>query len=422
MTKQTALRLCISFSMVVLGGDAAYAATRYVDNSGSPACSNSTSYGSETQPWCTITYGLARIASSDDLYVKQGTYNEELYISGPAGTASKNTVIRTYPGHTVTVRGGGNTGRARITGTSYLTFDGFIVTNFNQGIFVDNGSHHITIQNCSVHDVGQEGMHVKEGSSFVTIQGCTVYNTMKLGGCCNGEGIYVGSSTNATADQWTHDITIRNNVIHDTTSEGIEIKPGTYNCVVDDNTLYRTNSSDHYAAIEVDERDASPQYWTGNPNHVIRNNVMYDNYNGIRLGTGATAYNNVVWNTASGYRAILIDNLNGDSFTRYVYHNTVVDGGISNSGATADVRNNIGTTGTSNVAFNATFFVNAAARDYHLLVGTAPVNAGANLTSVVAVDKDGKPRSTGTAPDLGAYEYVPPTVPTAPTNLRISGG
>src|SRR5262245_15419200 len=422
MTKRRPLLPCTFFLAIVLGCDVASAATKYVDNSGSPACSNSTSFGSEAQPWCTITYGLARIAGGDDLYVKQGTYNEELFVNGPAGTAAKNTVIRTYPGHVVTVRGAGNTGRVRITATSYITFDGFIVTNFNQGIFVDAGSHHITVQNCSVHDVGQEGMHVKEGASFVTIEGCSVYNTMALGGCCNGEGIYVGSSTTAPADQWTHDITLRNNTVHDTTSEGIEIKPGTYNCVVEGNTLYRTNSSDHYAAIEINERNASPQGWTGNPSHIIRNNVMYDNYNGIRLGTGSTAYNNVVWNTAAGYKAILIDNLNGDSFTRYVYHNTLVDGGVSNAGATVDIRNNIGTTGSFNLAFNAAYFVSAPSRNYHLLSGAAPVNAGANLTSVVSVDKDGKSRSTGSAPDLGAYEYVPPTVPTAPTNLRIIGG
>src|SRR6185295_19075096 len=114
-----------------------------VDNSGSPPCANNASLGSEANPWCTISYGVANIGSGDDLVVKRGTYNEGVYINGPAGSAAKDTVIRTYPGHAVTIRGSGNTGRVKITGTSYLTFDGFEVTNFNQGIFVEGASSHI---------------------------------------------------------------------------------------------------------------------------------------------------------------------------------------------------------------------------------------------------------------------------------------
>ena len=405
--------------LVTLFSAPADAASRYVDNSGSPACSNSPSAGSEAQPWCTINYGVTHISSGDDLYVKQGTYREDVFINGPAGSANKPTVIRTYPGHAVTIRGAGNTGRTKITTTSYITFDGFIVTNFQQGIFVEGGSHHITIQNCTVHDVGQEAIHIKEHSSFVTIQGCTIYDTMKLGGCCNGEGIYVGTSSSGPLDN-TNNVTIRNNIVHDTTSEGIEIKPGTHDCLIEGNEVYNTNTIDPYGAIEINQRDSGPQTWVGNPNHLVRNNIVHDNKTGIRLGTGSTAYNNIVYNTAASYSGIRADNLNGDSFPRRIYHNTVhmTSNGITNSGATVDIRNNIGTSATNNLPFNAGYFVNATARDYHLVADSAPSNAGIDLTSVVAVDKDGNNRSV--PPDLGAYELVSPGVPPAPSNLTVS--
>jgi len=417
--------------VATLIGDAAYAATKYVNNSGSPACSNSSGAGTLSQPFCTISYGVAHIAGGDTLNVQAGTYSEYPDVpSAISGTSSQSTVIQAYPtGASVIIRGGGNTGHIGISGVSWLVWSGFEVTNMNQGVFVDTASFHVTLSGITVHDVGQEAIHIKTGANFITVENSTVYNKYKLGGCCNGEGIYVGSSCTASADQWTHDITLRNNTIHDTGSEGIELKPGTYNGIIDGNTLYRTNQVDTgvgQAAIEVNERDCSPQGWTGNPSHVVRNNVVHDNEIGIRLGTGSTAYNNISYNpvTTFGYgRGISIDNLNGDSFTRFVYHNTVhqTSNAIVNSGATVDIRNNIGASGTKNLAFNAAYFVNATAHDYHLVAGSAPIDTGADVTSVVSTDIEGNPRPIGTFPDIGAYEYTGNVKPTAPTNLRISG-
>ena len=352
--------------------------------------------------------------------MKQGIYNQTVSVTRPSGSATKHTVIRAYPGHTVTIQGTGNSGRVRITGVSYLTFEGFTITNFQQGLFVDGVSQHIIVRNCRVHDVGQEAIHVKENSSFVTIEGCTIYNTQVIGGCCNGEGIYLGTSSSGPLDN-TNNVTARNNTIHHTTDEGIELKPGTHDCVVEGNELYSNNTNISYnqGAIEINQRDNSAQSWTGNPNHIVRNNLIHDNKAGIRLGTGATAYNNVIYNTASSFPGIFADNLNGDSFTRFVYHNTIhmASRGVTVSGATATVLNNIGTTGTNNLAYDAAYFVNAAGRDYHLVPGAAPVNAGMDLRGVVPTDGDGLVRDA--QPDLGGQQQVLVQPPAAPQNLRI---
>jgi parallel beta-helix repeat protein len=416
------LAIPIIFSAGVLVSSEALGATRYVDNSGSPACSNSASSGSEAVPWCTITYAVNNINGGDDVYVKQGTYNEAPFISGLSGTPSKDTVIRAYPGHVVTIRGAGNTGRVRITAANYLTFDGFVVTNFNQGIFVDGGSTHVTIRNCTVHEVGQEGIHVRQNSSFITIEGCTVYDTERIGGCCNGEGIYVGTGSAGPLDNTNH-VTVRNNTIHDTTDEGIELKPSTHDCLVEGNTLYRAGTgftNANVGAIEVNERDLGVQTWPGNPSHVVRNNVVHDSATGIRLGTGATAYNNVIYSPISGRYGIYLNNANNDSFTRFVYHNTVhmtSNAVVVTSNATASIRNNIGLATPNNLAFSAAYFIDAAGANYHLANGAAAIDAGVDLTSVVATDKDGRSRPAGAAPDIGAYEF---SAPSAPQNLRIT--
>jgi hypothetical protein len=400
---------------------AAYGASRYVDNSGSPACSNSASFGSETQPWCTISYGVSNINGGDDLYVKRGTYNEEPYINGPAGSASKSTVVRTYPGHIVTIRGAGNTGRVKIVGTSYFTFDGFIITNFNQGLWLE-GVNHVTIQNCTVHDVGQEAINVGLSSSFVTVQDCTVYNTQVIGGCCNGEGVYVGRGSTDPHDN-TNNVIVRNNTIHNVTDEAIELKPGTHDCIVDGNTIY--NAADlgtTVGAIEVNQAILGPnQSWGSNPNHIVRNNLIHDSTTGIHAGTGVTVYNNVIYNTMANHFGIYVDNAVSDSYARLIYHNTIAmasSNAVKLVAGTTNVRNNIGPTTTNNLAYNAAYFVNATAHDFHLVAGSAPIDVGLDLTAVVPVDKDGNSR-TGSSPDDGAYEFGSANKLTAPTNLRI---
>ncbi|MCD6365038.1 MAG: right-handed parallel beta-helix repeat-containing protein [Planctomycetes bacterium] len=64
----------------------------------------------------------------------------------------------------------------------------------------------------------------------------------------------------------------------------------------------------------------------------------------------------------------------------------------------------------SNMFVGPEDFVNAAAHDYHLLAGSAAVDAGADLTAEgVLFDFDGVPRPQGDGYDVGAYELPEPT-------------
>src|SRR5262245_60804712 len=66
------LLLSMILSATVLP-DSVYGARRYVDNSQPQACRDNESFGSEAQPWCTISYAIGRLNGGDELYVKQGT-------------------------------------------------------------------------------------------------------------------------------------------------------------------------------------------------------------------------------------------------------------------------------------------------------------------------------------------------------------
>jgi hypothetical protein len=389
----------------------ARAATYYVSNNGSPACSNSPGYGTISQPWCTIQYALGQISGGDTIYVRQGTYNENLYIAGPAGSEGANTVISAYTGETVTLYGNGvNTGRCKIVNTSYITFKGFQITNYNQGLFIET-SDNILIQNCAIYSVGQEGLTIHYDASYVVIEDCTIHDTRQWK--YNGEGIYIGTSDSEPVDN-TNNVVIRNSTIYNTPDEGIELKIGTHHITVDCNTIYNVNlgsdwsqNGNNVGAIEANQAVGSVQHYENNPEHIIKNNFIYKVKTAIRAGTGCAVYNNVIWDV-SGY-GIYVDNVSSDSYTRYVYHNTidaVPSNAIYRVSGTQDVKNNIGSASGGNIVSDSTYFINIneGQEDYHLLNGVAPINAGTAVG--ITTDKDGKIRDS--YPDMGAYEYADP--------------
>ena len=390
----------------------------YVDNSGSPACSDVPSFGTETHPWCTVQYGVGRITGGATLYVKNGTYNEAFTIHGPAGTSAAHTIISAYPGHAPILRGSGfGSGRMKITGTSYIDFSGFIITNDNQGLYIDDDAgtgtppDHITVTDVTVHDVGQEGIAIRGDTTNILLNRVTVYNTGRNGTSSNGEGIYIGGGN---APDNTNAVTVQNSVIHDTQDEGIELKPGTHDCIVEGNTLYNnlapgSSHSSGGGAIEINNPSGN---YGSNPNHVIRGNIIRDigftsgiTKYGIRAGTGAKVYNNVLYNINSNYNAVQCNDAN--DYPRIIYHNTVdaaSNRAVVNSGTTMDSKNNIGPATTNNLAILPSMFVNYASHDYHLVADSLARNVGLDLRSIVPTDFDGNPRDA--TPDLGAFEYV----------------
>ena len=422
MWKKAALGLLVLFSFTYAHPLAA--ATFYVDNSGSPPCGDVPTNGTEANPWCTISYGASRTSGGDTLYVKNGTYANPgpLLNSTHSGTESNPTVVAAFPGHAPVIQGAGvHTGRVRIDNASHARMEGFTITSVQDGIFIHNSSN-IVFRRNTIHDVGQVCIGVQKNSSFVTVEDNVCFNTGLNTGEF-GEGIYVGTGSRGLLDN-TNNVTVRRNTVHDTTDEGIELKPGTHDNIVEGNLLYNISTpfGPTVGAIEVSERNAGNQSWTGNPSHIIRDNIVHSSVTAIRLGTGSTAYNNVIYNIQAGHYGIYANNSNGDSFTRFIYHNTV-DLSSSNAivvaGGTTDVKNNIGSSTTNNVATSDSFYVNKTGADYHLAPGSAPINAGLDLTGIVPTDIEGKSRLTQPPPALGAYEFggAPPLEP--PTNLRV---
>ena len=56
-------------------------------------------------------------------------------------------------------------------------------------------------------------------------------------------------------------------------------------------------------------------------------------------------------------------------------------------------------------------FADAPTEDFHLLSGSPAIDAGTDDGSLGATDLEGRPRTLGAAPDIGAYEFPPPGTP-----------
>src|SRR5262245_9930823 len=88
----------------------AYGATYYVAKTGSDSYNCMQAQSIQTSK-VTIAAGLACMAAGDTLMIKSGTYNEFItYNQLVSGTSDSNrTIIKAYPGDTVTLRPTGGT-------------------------------------------------------------------------------------------------------------------------------------------------------------------------------------------------------------------------------------------------------------------------------------------------------------------------
>ncbi len=157
----------------------------------------------------------------------------------------------------------------RIKNSSYITISNSEISHMYRAcINIWPGSHHIHLQNNSVHDCGLGSRGLTKSQSGV-----------------NGEGIYIGDDV-VDRNPYVHDVTVIGNNVYKTTDEGISAKY-TYNIRVEGNVVHDLTTSDpggiSFAQVTNGEQG------TG---HIIRNNQVYnikghpDSKNGNAVGTG----------------------------------------------------------------------------------------------------------------------------------------
>jgi parallel beta-helix repeat protein len=424
-----AIALMLTSSSPALGGGPPRI---FVDGS-NLSCSNSGTGAPET-PFCTISGAAAKVAAGQTVQVAAGTYSERVSIS-KSGTSSAPIVFTAAPGATVTVTGQSN--GFVISGRSWLTVNGFNVTNtLEYGINV-SGSSFITISNNNVSYAGFQTSGMTRGGIRLNNSTDSLIVGNKSHDNSNAGIMVVGGSTR---NEVQGNETFGNARGFERAAPGIRIYASTGN-VVDGN-------------ITHDNEDSGIESYSGANDTLIYNNVSYNNgdhgIDDLRT-TGQRIIGNTVYkNVTAGI------NLEGNSTGGTVMNNISVDNGIMSPRTHSDIRiengSTAGTTVDNNVvnlttpdtlliwssvsyktlaAFQAASgqmlhginadpkWNNIPAHDFHLTAGSPAIDyADSGTSGQAALDAEGHPRvddpatpNTGFGPraydDAGALEFQP---------------
>ena len=208
---------------------------------------------------------------------KSGSYTQRIVLQG-----SRNAIID-----------GNNDYGLHIFSANYIDLKGFTVINGSKGIIVDS-SNDIRIDNVEVYNIAMEGIHLRSFSSNNEIRNSYIHHTGrdKRTGVIDdqyGEGLYVGTAnsnwgtyTNGQIDKSDNNKLIGNRIEY-TGGEGIDVKEGTSNGLIENNTFDNAGIAGGFADSWLDMK--------GN-NWIVKNNrgvnALKDGYqvHGVWAGWG----------------------------------------------------------------------------------------------------------------------------------------
>lgn len=198
---------------------------------------------------------LTVVQPGEVIQLADGIYNG-YFVANRPGTATAPITLRGSRAAVLT-RGSFTTGHGiYVDGAHYWRFEGFTAANAQKGLMVDR-SHHVTIAEVEVRDIGHEGIHLRAGSTDNVVRDSIVRRTGRASAGL-GEGIYIGSAKS----NWGQfgggpDRSDRNkilyNTISETTAQSVDIKEGSSDGEVRGNSFNGSAMTDeHYADSWVD--------------------------------------------------------------------------------------------------------------------------------------------------------------------------
>ena len=299
-----ALVVAVSVGAGILSVSAADAATTYVVDNTSTACSDA-GPGTPSLPFCTIDTAAKRAVAGDTVLVRAGKYTGTSVNPVNSGTATAPITFTAGPGVTIT---GGKSAFA-LSGRSNIVISGFTVAGTSShGIAVSGGGNvvvsHNTVSLAGAPEPGltAAGIYVKDLAGGRVLANIS-HNNSSHGVELTGSTTHVrvqGNRSYRNAEQYIRNATgidvtspgntIVQNVTYANEDSGINIYPGAGNTVVAENVTY--DNGDH----GIDNLNASGDDITGNT-------VFYNCTAGIEVeGTSQNVVieNNVSVNNATG--------------------------------------------------------------------------------------------------------------------------
>ena len=362
---------------------------------------------------------VAGIASNTTILIAPGTYNltSTLYVNG--------TFVD------VAIRGAtGNRDDVVIVGKG-MTVDGGVPF----GIWTGGNVRNVLIADLTIRDVYSHPIILNAGTESPRIHNVRLVNAGQQFLKANPDGAGGGVDNGIVEySQFEYTTTSR-----DDYTNGVDVHTG-------DNWIIRHNLFRNLRAPQGQLAGPAILMWNASTGTIVDGNTFIDCQREIAIGliertpndhTGGIVRNNFIYRapTVEGDAAILV----ADSPGTQVLHNSILISGtyanaieyrfahttgtvVANNALDGRIVARDGATGAvsgNHTTATAALFVNPAAGDLHLRPGASVlINQIAAPPAAAGPDWDGHPRPAGAA-DIGADEFVNPTPPTVPQNVRI---
>lgn len=399
----------------------ASAANYYVSNAGS----NSNSGISLPEAFQTIQHAADQVSAGDTVFVADGAY-AGFDIRDVNGTAASPIVFQAL-GNNVLINQPGpirNDG-INVENADYVVVDGFICNNMpgngngirlvlsdhcvvrnnscdnnaERGIFTGFTDDILIEYNTCTNSVDEHGIYVSNSSDRPVIRYNICYGN-------NNIGIHMNGDLSAGGDGIISDAQVYGNILFDNKlAAGINMD-GVENPVVYNNLIYNNHSAQGIALFQQD--GAIPSRGAKIYNNTII--VPDDGRWGILLKNGSNVgteiYNNIIINQHV-WRGCIAAEATDQLSSDYNLLNDKMSASGDGSAVSLSVWQNLGLDQHSQPAgdLNA-LFENPAQNNHQLLTGSAAVDQGTDaVQALVKEDLLGNPRPSGSAYDIGAYEW-----------------
>ncbi len=402
--------------------------TYYVDANG-----NDANDGSQTNPWKTIRHSADAVVAGDTVLINPGTYLVSQQISiTTSGTASDPITfkgngtgvvidLRAYDGRngleiyfadyividnlTVYASSDPNSRGIRLTHAEGCIISNNIVSGANHANLFCSLSDHVTFENNEAFN-GTIGIYVADSSDYPTIKGNWLHNNTAI-------GLHMNGDINSGGDGTISYAMVDSNRVYNNEATGINLDGVTWS-TFQNNLVY----GNKFRGIAFFQQDGAVP---SNDNEAYQNTIITPSgaYYGIGLNYGANR--NSFWNNiilTEGTVPSFSSTSSTSELNIVSNYNLLPDQGqvaeTSNGGFVFGEWQSLGydtqsVTGTLSQTFQDPDGSTQKIKNWQLKLGSPAIDAGTPAHSCTP-DIVRNIRPSGTAPDLGAYEYESATV------------
>ncbi len=201
---------------------------------------------------------ISKVKPGDVIQLAAGTYKDKFVIKGKNGTAGQPIQLTGPAGASAAVLTNSGGYGLYLDHANYWIIDGITISNSGKGVVLDTSTNN-SLQNLTVHDIDDEGIHFRAFSTDNILKTSHIYNTGKSQPGF-GEGVYIGSAnsnwctyTSCNPDKSDRNKILTNSIGPNVKAEGIDIKEGSSNGLIQGNTFDGSGiSGQNYADSVID--------------------------------------------------------------------------------------------------------------------------------------------------------------------------